>query len=141
MLNSGLLSIKMSLTAEQDQFWNTLKCPYYVADIRNDKDLTMAIKHYQYTNSMLDCLAMYFVKLADLFGSQETFAGYSYSYLEDMKADAVLMMTKHMLNFEIDSTTNPREYLTAVCSNVFMHTHAKEKNQQNTVRNQLKLMN
>jgi hypothetical protein len=75
-------------------------------------------------------LAAMYLKLVDRIGTKKNFSGYS--YIEDMKGEALFNLCKNGLTFDESRGSNPFAYLTTVVSNSFLHILAVEKRKQTT---------
>lgn len=66
-----------------------------------------------------------FKKIVDGYAKKPKFSGYT--YIEDMKAEALLHCVKYIHNFDINKSTNAFAYFTQVIHNAFLQVLNKEK--------------
>lgn len=77
--------------------------------------------HGQLTNE----LALAYDKLTKRIGSKPNFNGYS--YLDEMRSEALLLLIQNGMKFEESKSDNPFAYLTAIAHNGFRSVLNKEK--------------
>jgi hypothetical protein len=90
--------------------------------------------HGQMTNN----LAMMFMKLCDKYGTRSNWRGYS--YVDEMKCQALLHLSHIGLQFNEGKSQNPFAYYTTALSNAFLKILSVEKRNQN-IRDDILEMN
>lgn len=74
------------------------------------------------------------VKIATGLSQKPNFSGYT--WVEDMRAEAILTVVKYLRNFNPEKSSNPFAYVTTICTNAFRGYIMKQR--KNTViKNQL----
>ena len=69
-----------------------------------------------------------FIKIVNNYGNRNNFSGYT--YLEDMKAEALVLCIKYGHNFNPEISSNAFSYFTQLTHNCFLQVLKKEKQQQ-----------
>jgi DNA-directed RNA polymerase specialized sigma subunit len=85
-----------------------------------------------------DDLWITFWKLAENYAHLKCFRGYS--YIDDMKMEAMLRCVKYIRSFDHINKKNPFAYFTTVVHNSFIQFLNKEKNQQNKKWKELRVV-
>jgi hypothetical protein len=87
--------------------------------------------HGKVTNN----LARAWLQLVERYSTKWNFRGYS--YIDEMRAQALIQLTQVGLKFNEAKSDNPFAYLTAVVNNAFLRQLKKEK-QQSDIKNELR---
>lgn len=87
------------------------------------------IKEYHVTGTICEELWLCFYKLSTNYAHLKCFRGYS--YIEDMKMEALIRCIRYIKSFDHETKSNPFSYFTTVVHNSFLQFLNKEKNQQN----------
>lgn len=86
------------------------------------------------TGKMSDELGKMIIQIANGLAQKPNYSGYT--WLEDMKGEAVLTCIKYLRNFNPEKSQNPFAYITTICSNAFIAYITKQKKHSN-IKNQL----
>ena len=88
------------------------KDEYYVTA----KEFIAELEKYYASDVISNQLGGYIIKIANGLGRKGNFSGYS--YLDDMKGDAIMIMNNALINknFKLDRGKNPFSYFTTVAS-------------------------
>ncbi len=100
----------------------------------HQKNGEFSITHGRTTNR----LGAMWMKLVDRYGHRGNWRGYS--YLEEMKAQALLQLSQVGLQFDESKSLNPFSYYTSVVSTSFLKILTTEKKSQ-SIRDDLLIMN
>jgi DNA-directed RNA polymerase specialized sigma subunit len=101
----------------------------------NNEELTKAVKEWvkdkktQKVGPMPNFVGECVMKLVNNFAHKRNFSGYS--YLDDMKSEALLTCIKYAHNFNPEKSDNAFAYFTEIIKNSFKMSLNKEKYQQN----------
>lgn len=72
-----------------------------------------------------ETLGKMIMKIANGLAQKANYAGYT--WLDDMKAEAVYTVIKYLKNFDPEKSQNPFSYITQICQNAFISYIAKQK--------------
>lgn len=100
----------------------------------NNKDLLIEIAESKKQNNMTKKLAHMLILLTARYASKGNFA--NYSYLDDMKSYALLMLCKTWTSFNPDKSKNPFAFFTQCIKNSFRQYLNIEKRHRN-IRDQM----
>lgn len=105
--------------------------------VRN-KDLLVEIHKYRKTcrydengkyvvgsGRATETLGRMIMKIANGLAQKPNYSGYT--WVDDMKAEAMLTVIKYLKNFDPEKSQNPFAYITQICSNSFMGYINKQK--------------
>ena len=104
----------------------------------NNKIFYEEICKYHETGKVSEKLWLKFWKLADNYSHLKCFNGYS--YLEDMKSEAMIRCVKYVASFDHINKKNPFAYFTTVIHNSFLQFITKEKRQQSRKWKMMKMV-
>lgn len=99
---------------------------YYV----KNKDLMIEIQKLKDTNVFPEKLGMYIMQIVDGLSHRPNFNGYT--YLDEMKSEALLAVVKGIRNFDPYKYNNPFAYITQIAWNAFIAYINKEKTKSKT---------
>ena len=116
----------------------------------SNKDFTLEVSrwkaewdaHMKETGKRLrvsDLMAVAFMKLTTRYSAKSNFAGYT--YIDDMRGEAVLSCVKYAHNFDPTKSNNAFAYFTQIIHNAFLQFLGKEKNLSNFKFNMVKIAN
>lgn len=69
------------------------------------------------------------IRIATGLSQKPNFSGYT--WVEDMRAEAILTVVKYLRNFDPSKSSNPFAYITTICTNAFRGYIMKQK--KNTI--------
>ena len=78
---------------------------------------------------MPDKMGLALMKIVENFGHRRNYSGYT--YLDDMRSEALLTCMKYIHNFDRTKSDNAFSYVTAIIDNAFKNFLKREKNQRN----------
>lgn len=101
----------------------------------NNSEFTASISEWVETNKlnamkkpMPDDVAISIMKLVNNFANKRNFSGYT--YLDDMKSEALITCVKYAHNFNPEKSNNAFAYFTQIINNAFKMYLNKEKYQK-----------
>lgn len=102
---------------------------HYISNKEFTKDVSEWIYRRREGSSekMPDSVAISVMKLVENYGHKRNYSGYS--YLEDMKGEALLTCVKYAHNFNPDKSQNAFAYFTQIIDNAFKGYLNKERTQ------------
>ena len=92
----------------------TEKTSYYV----RNADLLIEIANWQATKKMSNELGRMIQKIAEGLSRKPNWAGYT--WIQDMRAEAVLTVIKYLYNFNIEKSKNPFAYISTIVTNSYI---------------------
>lgn len=102
----------------------------------NNSEFTKAVSEWSLYNRqnnvkmpMTDYMAVCILKLVNNFAHKRNFSGYT--YIDDMKSEALITCVKYAHNFNPDKSDNAFAYFTQIIKNAFRMYLNTEKNQRN----------
>ena len=119
---------------KKDAKVDVVKVPKKPVNYLNNKDLLAEVIKSKSQNKMTDKLAHMLTLLTTRYASKGNFA--SYSYLDDMRSYAMLMLCKTWNSFNIEKSENPFAFFTQCIKNSFRQYLNSEKKQRD-IRDQL----
>lgn len=95
-------------------------------DYINNQEFFLEIKGWKEKGGrMSDNLGKYFIKLIERYSQKPNFS--KYTFLEDMKNNALYQCILYAHNFDPKKSQNPFSYFTNIIHNAFIQTIKKEK--------------
>jgi len=99
-----------------------------MANYLNNKDMLREVIKSKAQGEATDELCRMFILLVNKIGSRGNFC--EYSYVDEMKGDALLMLITKWEQFDVDKYDKPFQYYTSFVWNAFRQQMKKFKNQQ-----------
>lgn len=99
---------------------------YYV----KNKDLLIEIKKMNETGIFNDALGRYVIQIVNGLSHRPNFNGYT--YIDEMRSEAILAVVKGLKNFNAEKYDNPFAYITQIAWHAFIAFINKEKTKSKT---------
>jgi hypothetical protein len=87
------------------------------------------IPNMGHRKKMPDKMGLALMKIVENYGHRRNYSGYT--YLEDMRSEALLTCMKYIHNFDRNKSDNAFSYVTAIIDNAFKNFLKREKKQRN----------
>ena len=94
---------------------------YYVKNVDLLKEIVILKETGEFTNQ----LGKYIIKIVNGLSLRPNFCGYT--YIDDMRSEAILSIVKGIKNFDLEKYSNPFAYITQIAWNAFVFFINKEK--------------
>lgn len=94
---------------------------YYVKNVDLLKEIVILKETGEFTNQ----LGKYIIKIVNGLSHRPNFCGYT--YIDDMRSEAILSIVKGIKNFDLEKYSNPFAYITQIAWNAFVFFINKEK--------------